>query len=41
VYGTVLHKARTDGRMFEDLYQMLAVEAQRGEMGDSGLPDVA
>jgi hypothetical protein len=27
--------------MFEDLYQMLAVEAQPGEMGDSGLPDVA
>jgi MoaA/NifB/PqqE/SkfB family radical SAM enzyme len=27
VYGTVLHKARTDGRMFGDLCQMLAVEA--------------
>jgi hypothetical protein len=33
VYGTVLHKARTADRMFGDLYQMLSLEAQSGEIG--------
>jgi hypothetical protein len=35
VYGTVLHKARTADRMFGDLYQMLSLEAQAGEVGMS------
>jgi MoaA/NifB/PqqE/SkfB family radical SAM enzyme len=32
VYGTVLQKARTSGRMFGDLYRMLSREAESGEI---------